>query len=604
MKNRIPLEELASLAKVVAVTPSHSADKIAFYWDKTGRFELYVMDLQSRKLEQITNGQAPKGIRAGFVWSRDDQSIIFAKDTDGDELNNLYQIHLVSHELSELSHDRSQEYPGDVHPDNRHMAVMSNRNGQMNVFSFDLVTKSWQQLTHFAAPAMAGRWSKDGRWLSFVSNEAANLNNSDGYLVSSDGSEIRKVFSLGENSHEVIADWHPDGKRLAVSSDLSGTSQAGILTLESGELEWLGETGVEAYAQTFSENGKWLVYLRNQDASVMPLLYELESGKSKALKLPAGMAFGASFVLNDSKLLVQHSAANRREELLLYDLEHDSFEVLLEADYGSIKPDVFVTDEHLYYPSFDGQKVPALLYRPQDPVAKLPALVMVHGGPTAQYFRGFDPYAQFLVDRGYVVLQPNIRGSTGYGVKWRDANIKDWGGADLEDLAAGVAYLKTLSYVDGERIGVFGGSFGGFMSFLAAVKKPELFKVAVPWVGISDLHKLYEEDREHLKYYLRSQMGDPDKDHALWRDRSAIEFADRLKAKLLIMHGVNDPRCPISQARMFREKLLELGRKEGKDVSDDFEYHEFTDEGHGSSGDIQGNLRSYKLLADFLERRL
>ena len=141
-------------------------------------------------------------------------------------------------------------------------------------------------------------------------------------------------------------------------------------------------------------------------------------------------------------------------------------------------------------------------------------------------------------------MQPNIRGSTGYGVLWRDANIKDWGGGDLEDVAAGAEYLKTLPFVDSQRIGIFGGSFGGFMSFLAVVKKPDLFKVGVPWIGITDLHTLFEEDMEHFKYYFRQQMGDPEKDYDLWRDRSAVTHADKLRAKLLILHGANDPRCP------------------------------------------------------------
>jgi dipeptidyl aminopeptidase/acylaminoacyl peptidase len=99
-------------------------------------------------------------------------------------------------------------------------------------------------------------------------------------------------------------------------------------------------------------------------------------------------------------------------------------------------------------------------------------------------------------------------------------------------------------------------------------------------------------------------MGDPEENRALWRDRSAIEFADRLKAKLLILHGTNDPRCPITQARIFRDKILTLGKREGTGPDDDFEYHEFDDEGHGPSGDIAGKIRTYKLVADFLQRRL
>jgi dipeptidyl aminopeptidase/acylaminoacyl peptidase len=225
--------------------------------------------------------------------------------------------------------------------------------------------------------------------------------------------------------------------------------------------------------------------------------------------------------------------------------------------------------------------------------------VHVHGGPTGQWFRGFDPFAQFLVDRGLVVIEPNIRGSTGYGVEFRDAAIKDWGGADLEDVAGAAEYLKSLPYVDPERLVVFGGSYGGFMAFIAATKKPDIWRAAVAWVGVSDLHKLYDKSMEHFKYYFREQMGDPEKDRALWRDRSAVEFADKLRAKLLMVHGVNDPRCPVEQSRVFRDRLLELGRKEGED----FEYVELGDEGHGST-DIAQKIRTFNILAEYLERVL
>jgi dipeptidyl aminopeptidase/acylaminoacyl peptidase len=609
-EGRIPLEELASLPTFAAVTPSWGRDRVAFYWDRTGRFELYTLDLRTRDLKQVTDGQAPRALRAGFVWTRDDREIVFARDRDGDEQNNLFKLDVETGAVVQLNDDpRTQEYAGEVHPDNALMAVMSNRAGQMNVFTLDLRQESheWRQLTRFASPAFAGRWSPDGRWLAFGANESANLKNQDAYLVSVDGAETRKVLSVRDGSQDAINDWHPDGRRVSVTSDASGASRAGLLDLETFEIAWLGEPreGVEEYAGGFSRDGEWLSVVRSQDSAYTPLLYRVATGEARELKLPAGIAGGASFVLDDTKLLLTHASSSRRAELVLYDLQTDTSETLLAAEYGSIDPALFVTDEYLRYPSFDGQSVPAILYAPHGakPGDRLPALVVVHGGPTAQWFRGFDPYAQFLVDRGYVVLEPNVRGSTGYGTAWRDAALMDWGGGDLEDVVAGANYLKSLPYVDPERVGVFGGSYGGFMSFIAVTKRPGAFKVGVPWVGISDLHLLYEEDMEHFKYYLRQQMGDPEENRALWRDRSAVEFAQDLEAKLMIVHGLNDPRCPISQARVFRDRLLALGRREGRAPEDDFEYHEIGDEGHGA-GDIQGKIRTYRLLADFLDRRL
>src|SRR5207248_5746293 len=188
-------------------------------------------------------------------------------------------------------------------------------------------------------------------------------------------------------------------------------------------------------------------------------LYDVETGRARDLVLPAGFALGAQFFANDTKLLINYSTDVTRTALVGYDLATDTLETLIEPEYGSIDRRVFVNAEHVWYQTFDGEKVPALLYRPRDlaPDEKLPGLVIIHGGPTAQWFRGFDPFAQFLVDRGFIVFEPNIRGSTGYGVEFRDAALKDWGGADLNDVEAGVNYLKRLPFVDRDRLVVFGG---------------------------------------------------------------------------------------------------------------------------------------------------
>ena len=129
--------------------------------------------------------------------------------------------------------------------------------------------------------------------------------------------------------------------------------------------------------------------------------------------------------------------------------------------------------------------------------------------------------------------------------------------------------------------------------------QPSRARAAVAWVGISDLPLMYGESKEHFKYFLREQMGDPEGNRDLWADRSAINFAADLKAKLLMIHGANDPRCPVSQSRVFRDRLVELGRVEGVD----FDYVEFEDEGHGSL-DIEQKIRTFQILADWLEKAL
>lgn len=608
---RIPLEELCRLPSFFLPSVSWRGDQVAFYWDKTGRMELHVMDLATKQTRQVSHGEVPTALRAGFSWSRDDKSIVFAKDAGGNEQHDLYKIDMATSKVNRLTNDASaQEYVVQFSPDDQWISVLTNKRhpaapdkpGQLNLWKMRVDGTDYAPLTRFAFPVFGGSWSPDGTTLAFASNEdASNLKNIDAYLVNADGTGTKKIFSVKSGSQDGIIDWHPDGKRVAVSSDASGTQRAGILDIATGQVRWLGKDGVEEHPGKFSKDGKTLSALRNFESQVRPVLYDVETGTARELVLQPGISTVIGFYDNDRKLLVGYQSETRRSELASYDLATDRLKTLLAADYGSIDPATFVTGEHVYYPTFDGRKIPAIVYRPREISAdeKLPAIVHVHGGPTAQWLRGFDPFAQFLVDRGFVVIEPNIRGSSGYGVEFRDAALKDWGGADLEDVSKAAEYLKTLPYVDASRLVVFGGSYGGFMTFIAAVKKPHLWRAAVAWVGISDLHKLYAKSMEHFKYYFREQMGDPEKDFALWRDRSAIEFADQLKAKLLMVHGVNDPRCPVDQSQMFRDRLLELGRKEGED----FEYVELADEGHGSS-DIKQKIRTFRILADYLEKVL
>jgi dipeptidyl aminopeptidase/acylaminoacyl peptidase len=608
---RLPLEELCRLPSFYLPVVSWKGDRVAFYWDKTGRMELHVMDLATRETRQVSHGEVPRALRAGFAWDRADRGIVFAKDSGGTEQHDLYRIDVETGAVTQLTNDpTAQEYAAQFSPDDAWLTVLTNkrhpefpdRPGQLNLWKMRADGTDYAPLTNYAFPVSGGQWSPDGSLIAYGTNEdVTDLKNADSYIVRADGTEARRVLSVKKGSKDTIADWHPDGKRLAVTSDASGQDRAGILDIGTGQVRWLGEDNVEEHAVRFSKDGRLLAAVRNFESSVRPIVYDVETGAAHELKLPDGFAVGASFFDADRKLLVTFTSDVMRASLVAYDLATDTYETLLPAEYSTIDRSVFVEAKHIYYETFDGRKIPALLYAPRDLATgeRLPAIVHVHGGPTGQWFRGFDPFAQFLVDRGLVVIEPNIRGSTGYGVDYRDAAIKDWGGKDFEDVAAAADYLKTLPYVDPERLVVFGGSYGGFMAFIAATKKPDIWRAAVAWVGVSDLHKLYDKSMEHFKYYFREQMGDPETDRALWRDRSAIEFADKLRAKLLMVHGVNDPRCPVDQSRIFRDRLLELGRKEGED----FEYVELGDEGHGST-DIAQKIRTFNILADYLERVL
>jgi dipeptidyl aminopeptidase/acylaminoacyl peptidase len=603
--NQIDIRDLVSLSSSFGYALSHDRTKAAFYANQSGRYEIYLLDLNTHAVTRVTDGQLPATPRSKLVWLRDDEHLIFGKDTSGNEQADLYRLNTQTRAVTQLTNDPNcQDIALEAHPDGEHLLILSSRTKQLQPHVLNLETLQTRQLVTFQTPVATAVLSKNGSRVAFNANETPDPKNRDVYLVNWDGTNLEKIITLEAGSEDIPRDWSEDGRWLAVQSDAGGEWRAGTYDLETKHLRWYskGQVGVAEYPQAFSPNGEWLLCLKDSDAAYQPFLYDLETGDPRDLFLPLGVALGGEWV-SDTQLLTFHQSPTTRAEVNLYDLETDETTVLNPADYGNLDADLFVEPEYLRYPSFDGQSVPSFVYTPRAAASgqRFPAVIVVHGGPTSHFPRSFDPWAQLLADRGYVVLMPNIRGSTGYGNAWRDANLKDWGGGDLQDIVHGVKYLQSRGDVIANRIAIFGGSFGGYMTYIASTKHPELFKVAIPVIGITDLHQLYEDNSRllpSLAYYFKRMMGDPVQDADLWRDRSAINFADQLQAKMLIIHGRNDPRCPLNQATNFIERIKTSGKVQGED----FEVDIF-DEGHGSANKALQE-RQYRMVTDYLERHL
>jgi dipeptidyl aminopeptidase/acylaminoacyl peptidase len=601
MSNKnIDIEELASLPIFYSTTVSWSKTKVAFFWNKTTRHELYVKDIPTGEVKQVSKGQLPRSPKAPISWSRDDKYIVTGIDVAGNEQYDLYAFDIETGEFFEVTKSEGQNYPGDFSPDNKKMIVYSSREKQMNLYILNWQTKEIKKLTDFDNPVLRGIWAEDGEWIYFHTNECKDLRNIDIYRIRPDGTGLMRFLSLKEGSQDYITDISFTNNLAAITSDFKGLYQPGIVNLKTKEIRWFGDSKHEETSLELSKDGRYLLTIKSINAEWRPVLYEVDTGKKLDLNLPKGVYLSCQFVSKD-KIFLTHSAPTHRERMLLYDMVKGTYQVFQEAEYGSIDPKVFSDAECIKYKSKDGTEIEAILYKPRDIKSneKVPAVVFVHGGPEAQDILRFDIYAQFITSLGFAVLQPNFRGSIGYGKVFREALINDWGGKDAEDIVAGAEYLKKLPWIDGNRIVVAGGSYGGYATYWQMVKYPKTWAAGIAWMGITDLLRLYEESMPHLRYFLREAMGEPEKNKDLWIERSPITHAKNLKAPLLIIHGVNDPRCPISQARIFRDKLIKLGFKKGED----FEYTELSEEGHGST-DRDQRIRIFKLIAKFLTRRL
>jgi len=224
-----------------------------------------------------------------------------------------------------------------------------------------------------------------------------------------------------------------------------------------------------------------------------------------------------------------------------------------------------------------------------------PAIVSVHGGPSAQTMNGFNRSIQYLVNNGYVVIAPNYRGSTGYGKDFEERNRFDMGGGDLQDVIYAARYLETIGYVDPRKIALMGGSYGGYMTMMGLTKASEIWAAGVAIVPFVNWFTELEHEDPVLREWDLATMGNPVENRALYEDRSPINFIDCIRAPLLILAGANDPRCPKEES----DQVAEAIRQRGGVV----EYHFYEEEGHGFSR-IENAIDSFERTVAFLDKHV
>lgn len=372
----------------------------------------------------------------------------------------------------------------------------------------------------------------------------------------------------------------PDASRIAISAEAdSGLRQAAVLERASGTIHLIAPGEWEQKSADISPDGRQLLFTANENGREALYLHALDGGDTRRLDVPTGVNAPPGYVLtlpafspDGRQVLFPHGSGTRPLDYWTYALDDDraTRRTSLSALQDLTLPQTSIVN----YASFDDTVISAVLWMPPNLPrdGSAPAVVIAHGGPTGQVMDYFHQAATALASRGYVVLAPNFRGSTGYGQAFLKANYLDLGGGDLRDLVAGVEFLAGTGYVDRARVGIQGGSYGGYM-VLMALAKTDAFAAGVDMFGIVDWRTMWERSAPQNRRYQASLVGEPDTHAEVYDRASPMTFLDGVTAPLLVLHGENDTIVPAHESRQVVDFLQARGRP--------VEARFFAEEGHG-----------------------
>ena len=580
---------------------SPDGSEVAFAWNQTGAYELYLAPLAGDKIIQLTEADTRS---VSPRWSPDGTQIAFLRDAGGTERLSIWTVDRDGeHERKITSDDDATHRDIEWSPDGRSIACVANIGGKrFSVELFDAATGQRREVTDGAFEDARPRFSPDGTLILFESWRTGSRIEADFYLVpASGGSAVKLETRDGKSGDSQLARWSPDGRTIAFTSSARGRREIALIDLDgtaATRLRYLTENPFDESDPVWRPDARGVVYLQDKDAArTVHRVFAASRAATPVADLP-GMYEWPQVGPDSETVAMTFGSARRPTDVWVRDGDQVTLRQITDSLGGKLDPRVLVEPAHVRYPAADGREVPALLYVPHaEAVAGgTPGAVMyVHGGPTGQHYRGWDPTPQLLANRGLVVLAPNVRGSTGYGREWQELNRRDWGGGDLADVLAGVDWLVKERIADPKRIGITGGSYGGYMTLYALARHPDRFAAGVSVVGVVSWKTLFETTRGDLREYLIRELGDATKDPQLYSDRSPITHAKNIRAALLVLQGANDPRVPKSEALQIVEALKANGAPH--------QYHEYPDEGHGFAR-LENRIDSLRRTVDWLTQYL
>ncbi|HEY6274209.1 MAG TPA: S9 family peptidase [Terriglobales bacterium] len=584
-------------------TWSPDGQQIAFISNLSGQRNLWIVPAEGGWPVQLTVSNQRQSNPA---WSPQGRWIAYTSDIDGNEQWDIFLVSPRNGQVVNLTNtpEISEENPS-WSPDGEELAYSAKPKHAASS-ELEILEVSTRRVIHLTSNTPkewsnnSPLWSRDGKHLVFT-RLRADSKDSDIFIVGSDGATAVNLTPHQREHMFSATDISPDGKTVLITSNANnGYLNAGLLDIASRKITWLTKDKWEVTAGRFSPDGKLATWMANIDGNVEVFAYELATRKSAALPFQKGLntIAGADtpFTANGRRLLYNHEGANAPSDLWVYDFRKQESHQITHSLVAGIRSEDMVEPFLVHYPSKDGKwQISAFLYVPfnAERNGKNAAVVLIHGGPNAQYMNFFNRSVQYLVNQGFFVIVPNYRGSSGYGKEFEDANRFDMGGGDLEDVVTAADWMIQTGYVDKKKIALFGGSYGGYLTMTAVTKNPDRWAAAAPWIPFVNWFTELENTDPAIREFAIANMGDPVKDQERLREHSPIYFVDRIQAPLLLLAGGNDARCPPTEA----EQVVSAIKKRGGVV----ELKIYENEGHGFTR-VENQMDFISRVAEFFKK--
>ncbi|HEY3173273.1 MAG TPA: prolyl oligopeptidase family serine peptidase [Thermoanaerobaculia bacterium] len=594
------IEQFYATTGVRDASFSSDEKRILFSSNQTGVFNVYSVPAAGGAPAPLTASTTDTTYAVSYFPA--DDRVLYTRDQGGNELNHLYVRELDGKERDLTPGEKLKAEFDGWNGDRTAFWVETNERDPkfFDLYRYDAKTCERAMVYKNEAGYNIAAIAPDGKRVALLKTNGTS--DSDIYLWNEATKEAKNI-----TAHQGIADNTPQdfdpatGALYYLSNEGGEFARVRKYDAATGKIQDVERPAWDVLFTRFSKNGRYRVTGINDDGHTTVHLLDARSGREVPLpKLPAGDITSVRFADSEKRMAFYVNGDRSPNNLYVYDFESPAPVRLTDSLSKEIDPADLVDSEVVRFKSFDGTVIPSIFYKPQQATgeSKAPALVWVHGGPGGQTRKGYSATIQYLVNHGYAVLGINNRGSSGYGKSFYVADDQKHGKEPLRDCVEGKKYLAGFPYIDAARIGIIGGSYGGYMVLAALAFQPDEFAVGVDIFGVSNWLRTLESIPkwwESQRLALYKEIGDPEKDKEMLREISPVFHADRIRRPLLVLQGANDPRVIKPES----DDIVAAVKKNGVPV----EYIVFPDEGHGFTKK-KNQIEGYGAILKFLDKYL